>query len=51
MTETIFTGKEIKKLPFNQRFTMNGFFFAEFPWFPENFFMCNCPGDTRYRDC
>jgi hypothetical protein len=48
MTETIFTGKQIKELAAYQVLILFGTGYAKFPGLFEDFFIGNCPGYTGY---
>jgi hypothetical protein len=50
MAKAIFTGEKVEELPAECRWFFYRTLHTIFPWFPENFFMCDSPGDTSDRD-
>ena len=50
MTETVFAGKQVEKLPLQKRSTILAVFFAPLAGFAKHFFMRNGPGDRGDRN-
>ncbi|MDR3695376.1 hypothetical protein [Mucilaginibacter sp.] len=48
MTETVFAGKQVKKLTFGYIFSVMAAFHTIFPRFAENFLVGYRPGDAGY---
>src|SRR5581483_4516731 len=50
VTETVFASKEIEELSFRERGRRFALVLAVIARLPENFFVCDRPGDTRHGD-
>ncbi|GGI26508.1 hypothetical protein [Pedobacter mendelii] len=50
MAKTIFACKQIEEFPNQDAFAINASFYAVFPGFSENLFMCNRPGHAGNRN-